>query len=60
MDDILCDDLDDILLGHFFDNLDPVARNIKYSNSASQNNVVPPRELVIPDRISHGTMKVTQ
>jgi len=59
-DDIFCDDLDDSLLGHLFDNLDPHARNKRPSNPASQSNVVPPRESVIPDSISRGTIKVTQ
>ena len=59
-DDILCDDLDDSLLGHLFDNLDPVARNKRPSNPASQSNVVPPRESIIPDSILRGTMEVTK
>ena len=58
--DIVCDDLDDSLLGHLFDNLEPVARNIESSNPASQSNVIPPRESVIPNGISRGTMEVTQ
>lgn len=43
-DDILCDDLDDSLLGHLFDDLDLVARNKIPSNITSQSNVVPPIE----------------
>ena len=58
--DIVCDDLDDSLIGHLFDNLEPVARNIESSNPTSQSNVVPPRELVNLDSISHGPMEVTQ
>jgi len=59
-EDILCDDLNDSALGHLFDNLDSTARNKRPSNPTSQSNVVPPRELVIPDGILHGTMEVTQ
>lgn len=58
-DNILCNDLDDSLLGHLFDNLDQVSRNIRSSNPPSQSNMVPPRESVIRDNISHGTMRVT-
>ena len=57
--DILCDDLNDSLLGHLFDNLDLATRNKRPSNPASQSNVVPPRGLFIPDSISCGTIEVT-
>lgn len=59
-DDILCDYLDDSLLCRFFYHLDAVSQNIKSSNPASQSNLVPQRELVIPHSISCGTMEVRQ
>ena len=40
-DDIVCDDLDDSLIGHLFDNLDPTGLNIVSSNLPSQSNFVP-------------------
>ena len=59
-DDIVCDDLDASLIGHFFDNLELVARKIRSSNPPSHNNVVPQRKPSIPDSTSRGTMEVTK
>ena len=59
-DDIVCDALDDSLIGHLFDNLDPAGRNIISSNLRSENNVVQRTETVIPDSSPRGTMEVIQ